>query len=111
MSPDESVLDTFLGRSFIDDMRSFGGVGVPENLVRATAWAVGSYLYSERCREVARLDLKDVELLNYDVAGLAALSALPSFGSPQIHQGEIGQSRAPTVSNRDPLSTLPNGAF
>lgn len=111
MSGRESLLDTFPGRLFIEDMRSFGGLGVPEDLIRAAAWAVGSYLYSDRCREVAHLDVNDAELRKYDAAGLAALAALPSFGSPQIHQGAIGEFRAPSVRNREPLSALPNGAF
>lgn len=92
-------------------MRSFGGLAIPEDLIRAAAWAVGSYLYSDRCLEVAQLDVNDVELRKYGTAGRTALSALPSFGSPQIHQGTIGELRAPNISNREPLSALPNGAF
>lgn len=111
MSTRESLLDTFPGRLFIERMRSFGGLGMPEDVIGATAWAVGSYLYSDRCGEVAHLDVNDVELRKYDAAGLAALSALPSFGSPQIHQGTGGELRSPTVRNREPLSALPNGAF
>lgn len=111
MSADESLLDTFPGRLFIADMQSFGGLAIPEDLIRTAARAVGSYLYSDRCDEVAHLDVDDVEACTYDAAGLAALSALPSFGSPQIHQGTIGELRAPQISNREPLSALPKGAF
>ncbi|WP_082958691.1 hypothetical protein [Mycobacterium sp. E3198] len=111
MSAHESLLDTFPGRLFIEDMRSLGGLAIPERLVRAAASAVGSYLYSDRCRDVAHLDVNDAELRAYDAAGLAALSALPSFGSPQIHQGTIGELRAPRVRNRKRLSALPDGAF
>lgn len=111
MSGRESLLDTVPGRLFIEDMRSFGGLGVPEDLIRAAARAVGSYLYSDRCREVAHLDVNDAELRKYDAAGLAALSALSSFASPQIHQGTIGELRAPRISNRKRLSPLPDGAF
>ncbi len=107
----ESLLDTFPGRVFLEDMRPFGGLGVPEDLVGSAAWAVASYLYSDRCREVAHLDVDDRELRAHDEAALAALSALATFGSPQIHQGTIGPLRAPSVSNREPLSALPNGAF
>lgn len=111
MSGRESLLDTFPGRLFIEDMRSSGGLGVPEVLVRTGARAVGGYLYSDRWLNVAGLDVDDPELRAYDAAGLAALSALPSFGSPQIHQGTIGALRAPRVSNRKRLSALPDGAF
>ncbi len=107
----ESLLDTFPGRLFIEHMRSFGGLGMPERLISAANRAVGGYLYSDRCLDVADFDVDDEELRAYDEAGLAALSALPTFGSPQIHQGTIGELRAPCVGNREPLSALPNGAF
>ncbi|OBF45616.1 hypothetical protein A5787_12300 [Mycobacterium sp. 852002-50816_SCH5313054-b] len=111
MSGRESLLDTFPGRLFIEDMRSFGGLVIPERLVRAAARAVGGYLYSDRCLEAAHLDVSDKELRAYDEAGLAALSTLPAFGSPQIHQGTLSELRAPSIRNRAPLSALPNGAF
>ena len=57
MSARESLLDTFPGRLFIEHMRSFGGLGIPEDLIRASSWAVGSYLYSDRCLEVADFDV------------------------------------------------------
>ncbi|OBH07602.1 MULTISPECIES: hypothetical protein [unclassified Mycobacterium] len=111
MSNAESLLDTFPGRLFIERMRSVGGLGAPEELISAASRAVGSYLYSDRCLDVADFDVDDLELRAYDEAGLSALSALPTFGSPQIHQGALGELRAPNVSNREPLSALPKGAF
>jgi hypothetical protein len=107
----ESLLDTFPGRLFIEDMRSSAGLAIPERLVRAAHSAVGGYLYSDRCREVADLDVDDPELRAYDAAGLAALSKLPAFGSPQVHQGTVSELRAPSVRNRKRLSPLPDGAF
>ncbi|BBX63779.1 hypothetical protein MSAS_29530 [Mycobacterium saskatchewanense] len=91
MSNDEPLLDTFPGRLFIEHMRSFGGLGIAEEVIRAANWAVGSYLYSDRCLGVLDFDVSEPELRAYDTASLAALSALPSFGSPQIHQGTIGE--------------------
>ncbi|OBI53939.1 hypothetical protein [Mycobacterium sp. E796] len=111
MTVRESLLDTFPGRLFVDDMRSFGGLAVPERLIRAATSAVSGYLYSDRYREVANLDVNDPELRSHDIAGLAALTGLATFGSPQIHQGAIGEVRAPRIGNRDPLSALPAGAF
>ncbi len=111
MSAPESLLDTFPGRLFIADMRRFGGLAIPEQLIRAAASAVSGFLYSDRYLDVADIDVEDPELRKYDAAGLAALSGLPSFGSPQIHQGTIGELRAPSVRNREPLSALPAGAF
>ncbi|WP_077101126.1 hypothetical protein [Mycobacterium terramassiliense] len=111
ISAGESLLDTFPGRLFIEDMRSFGGLAIPERLVRAAAWSVSGYLYSDRWLDVAGLDVDDPELRAYDAAGLAALSGLTAFGSPQIHQGTLTEWRAPNIRNREPLSALPNGAF
>ncbi|ORW84881.1 hypothetical protein AWB92_28520 [Mycobacterium sp. IEC1808] len=111
MSVGESLLDTFPGRLFIEDMRSRGGLAVPVRLIRAATRAVSGYLYSDRYLEVANLDVDDPELRSYDVAGLAALTGLATFGSPQIHQGTIGELRAPRIGNREPLSVLPAGAF
>jgi hypothetical protein len=107
----ESLLDTFPGRLFIEDIRSFGGLAIPERLVRAAAWAVGGYLYSDRWLDLTCLDVDDPELRAYDAAGLAALSGLPTFGSPQVHQGTLTKLRAPSIRNRESLSALPNGAF
>ncbi|OBK47179.1 hypothetical protein [Mycobacterium sp. 1081908.1] len=111
MSARESLLDTFPGRLFIEDMRRSGGLAIPERLIGAGVSAVGGYLYSDRYLEVAHLDVDDPELRKYDSWGRAALSGLPSFGSPQIHQGILSELRAPSVRNREPLSALPNGAF
>ncbi|MCV7092934.1 hypothetical protein [Mycobacterium interjectum] len=111
MSAAESLLDTFPGRLFIEDMRSFGGLASPERIVGAAAWAVGGYLYSDRWLDVAGLDVDDPELRAFDAAVLAALSGLAAFGSPQIHQGTLSGLRAPSIGNREPLSALPNGAF
>lgn len=107
----ESLLDTFPGRLFIEDMLSVQGWDVPENLIRAAGWAIGSYLYSDRCRDVAHFDVDDSRLREFDAVGFAALSALPTFDSPQMHQGTISDLRPPRVSDREPLSALPNGAF
>ncbi|OBI88653.1 hypothetical protein [Mycobacterium sp. 1245805.9] len=111
MSARESLLDTFPGRLFIQDMRRFGGLAVPKTLIRAATWAVSGYLYSDRYLEVAYLDVDDAELRSYDAAGLRALTGLNTFGSPQIHQGTIDELRAPRIGNRKPLSALPAGAF
>jgi hypothetical protein len=107
----ESLLDTFPGRLFIADMRRYGGLAIPEKLIRASVRAVGGYLYSDRWHDVADFDVDDPELRKYDGWGRAALSALPSFGSPQIHQGILGELHAPNIRNREPLSALPAGAF
>ncbi len=111
MSTRESLLDTVPGRLFIKHMLSVQGWGMPENLIEEASWAVGSYLYSDRCLEVAHFDVNEPQLREYDAVGLAALTRLPTFDSPQIHQGTIGELRAPRISNRDPLSALPDGAF
>jgi hypothetical protein len=111
VSTGESLLDTFPGRLFISKMRSFGSLADLGDVVRAASWAVGGYLYSDRCLEVADFDTDDPALRAYDTACLAALSALRSFGSPQIHQGSIGELRPPRVGNRKPLGALPSGAF
>jgi hypothetical protein len=108
---EESLLDTFPGRLFIEDMRSFGGLALAEDVIRAANSAVGSYLYSDRCLGVVDVDVNDPGIRAYDAAGLAALSALPSFGSPQIHQGTIREVHPPSVSNRKPPSALPSGVF
>jgi hypothetical protein len=92
-------------------MLSFGGLGMPEDLIRAANWAVGRYLYSEGCLDVADFDLAEPELRECDAVGLAALTGLPTFDSPQIHQGTIGELRAPSIGNRKPLSALPDGAL
>jgi hypothetical protein len=107
----ESLLDTFPGRLFIEDMRSFGGLALPEHLIHAAGRAVGGYLHSDRYLDVADFDVDDPELRKYDAAGLAALAGLPAFGSPQIHQGSVNELRVPSIGNRKPLSALPAGAF
>ncbi|CQD21728.1 hypothetical protein BN1232_05361 [Mycobacterium lentiflavum] len=107
----ESLLDTFPGRLFIRDMWLSGGFDTPEHLIRAAASAVGRYLYSGGCLDVADFDVNDSELRQLDAVSLAALTALPPFDSPQIHQGTLGTLRAPNVRNRNPLSALPDGAF
>ena len=111
MSTGESLLDTFPGRLFIQHMRSVPGWGMPENLIEAASWAVSSYLYSDRCLDVANFDLNDPRLRECDAVGLSALKRLATFGSPQMHQGTIDELRAPRVGNRKPLSALPAGAF
>ncbi|OBA74315.1 hypothetical protein A5641_28235 [Mycobacterium sp. 1554424.7] len=111
MSARESLLDTFPGRLFIEDMRRSGGLAIPERLIRTAVWAVSGYLYSDRWQDVADVDVDDPELRKYDSWGLAALSGLASFGSPQIHQGILSELRAPSIRNRKPLSALPAGAF
>lgn len=111
MSARESLLDTFPGRLFVEHMQCRGGLAIPKELIRGAARSVGGYLYSDRWQNVADFDVDDPELRKYDGWGLAALSALPSFGSPQIHQGILGELRAPRIRNREPLSALPAGAF
>ena len=122
VSTSESLLDTFPGRLFIDQLRflhrhtgvspaAFVGALGPEDLIRVATHAVGSYLYGD-CLAVAQLDANDMaELQEFDAAGLAALSALSTFGSPQIHQGTLTALRAPQIGNRDPLCALPSGAL
>lgn len=74
--------------------------------------AVAAYLYSDECREVIGFDDQSPpDLHEFDVAGLAALSRLCTFGSPQIHQGLLHALHPPKIKNRDPLSALPSGAF
>jgi hypothetical protein len=116
-----SLLDTFPGRLFIDHLRFHRSRGAtptaavdalrPEELIRGVTWAVGGYLYSGDYRDVAYFDPNDSELSEFDTAGLAALSKLSTFGSPQIHQGTISRLHAPNIRNRDSLSALPAGAF
>jgi hypothetical protein len=122
VSTSESLLDTFPGRLFIDQLRflqrhsgvspaAFVGAMDPEDVIRAATYAVGHYLYSD-CVGVAHLDANDmVELREFDTAGLAALSRLSTFDSPQIHQGTLTELRAPHIGNRDPLCALPSGAL
>ncbi|WP_204081360.1 hypothetical protein [Mycobacterium riyadhense] len=121
VSTDESLLDTFPGRLFIEHLRYRCPAGIapaafvsamqPEDLIRAAASAVGGYLYSGDCLGVVHLDANDPELLEFNTAGLAALSKLSTFESPQIHQGTVREFRAPSIDNRDDLSPLPRGAF
>ena len=122
MSTRESLLDTFPGRLFIrnllrfrgsDDLppSAFAGEVWPEHLIRRATGAVGSYLYSDSCVDVADLDVNESEIQAFDAAALAALARLSTFGSPQIHQGTISELRAPSIRNRQRLSALPDGAF
>jgi hypothetical protein len=111
VSNQESLLDTVPGRLFIGDMRSSQDWGLSENLIRAATRAIGRYLYSDGCQEVAHFDPNDPALRQFDAMGLAALARLSTFGSPQIHQGTITELHEPRIGNRDPLSALPNGAF
>jgi hypothetical protein len=112
--PGESLLNTFPGRLFINELRWRGGspaVMSAQDLLEAATHAVASYLYNDSCLEVVHLDVDDPELRKFDSAALAALSKLSTFGSPQIHQGMLEELRAPRVGNRDPLNGLPHGAF
>lgn len=124
MGTGESLLDTFPGRLFIEQLRSghcFSGASAmeivaamtPEDLVRGATAAVRRYLYSDACLDVVNLDVDELALRELDAAGRVALSRLSTFDSPQIHQGTgaIGKLRAPTIRNRDGLSALPGGAF
>ena len=121
LSTGESLLDTFPGRLFIKHLSffrpadvsptAFVGAVQPKDLIRGATRAASAYLYSDDCLDVAHLDANDPELREFNTAGLAALSRLSTFGSPQIHQGTIEQLRAPNVRNRDPLSALLGGAF
>lgn len=122
MSARESLLDTFPGRLFINNLQLFrrsGGLSPeafvvsmgPKDLIRAATRAVSSYLYSDACLEVLHLDSNEPDLREFDIAGLAALSKLSTFGCPQIHQGMLRELRRPIIHNRDPLSALPAGAF
>jgi hypothetical protein len=111
VSARESLLDTFPGRLFIEHMLSVQGWGMPESLIGAATWAISRYLYSDGCLGVTHFDANEPQLRESAAVGLAALTALPTFDSPQIHQGTIGELRAPHISNREPLSALPDGAF
>jgi hypothetical protein len=105
----ESVLDTFPGRLFVEHLRF--GAREPEDLIRVATWAVSQYRYSDGCASVMHHDVNDPELRELEAAGLAALSKLSTFDSPQIHQGIITKLRTPSIRNRDPLSALPYGAL
>jgi len=122
VSARESLLDTFPGRVFIKDLLRFRGSGglpptafagevCPEHLIRHATDAVGRYLYSDGCDEVADLDVNEPEIQAFDTAALEALAQLATFGSPQIHQGMISELRAPSIRNRQRLNTVPDGAF
>jgi hypothetical protein len=122
MSTQESLLDTFPGRIFIKNLKFFRPPGGPsptafiagmrpEKLIREATHAIGLYLYSNKCLEVLHIDVNEPELREFDTAGLAALSKLSTFGSPQIHQGTLKGLHNPTIHNRHPLSALPDGAF
>ncbi|ORA80632.1 hypothetical protein K3U93_17885 [Mycobacterium malmoense] len=122
MSVGESLLDTFPGRLFIDHLRffhrhtrvtptAFVRASRPRDLIVAATHAVSGYLYSDGCANVMDFDTDDPELCEFSAAGLAALSKLSTFDSPQIHQGTVEWLRAPSVRNRDRLCALPFGAF
>lgn len=122
MSNDESLLDTFPGRLFIRELRSdclragmsptaFLAAMRTEALIWRATYAVRRYLYSADCLDVVDFDVSELELRECNTAGLAALSRLSTFGSPQIHHGTGGELRAPTISNRDGFRALPAGAF
>lgn len=122
VSTRESLLDTFPGRLFIEHLLSvrrsgsesptaFVGAMLPEDLIRAATSAVGRYLYSDDCLDVAHFDVREPELREFNTAGLMALLRLSTFDSPQIHQGTVSELCAPKIRNRDPLSALPDGAF
>ncbi|OBA71713.1 hypothetical protein A5641_10395 [Mycobacterium sp. 1554424.7] len=122
MSHRESLLDTFAGRLFIDHLRFFhrfselsptafvAGMS-RKDLIRAATIGATSYLYWGGCAEALYLDVTEPVVREFDIAGLAALAKLSTFGSPQIHQGTVTELHEPTIDNRDPLSALPNGAF
>lgn len=121
MTAGESLLDTFPGRLFIEQLRSirlgdmpsmaFVAAMQPEELLWCATYAVRRYLYSEDCMHALDLDVNEPELREFDNAGLAALSRLSTFDSPQIHHGTGGDFREPTITNRDGFNALPAGAF
>lgn len=123
VNPHESLLDTVPGRLFIEHLRfiRYPADASPlavvasmkvDDLMRAAIRAVGRYLYSPDCYEVARIDNDDQEdLREFDAAALDALAAVPTFGSPQIHQGVLHEIHPPIIGNRTPLCALPDGAF
>jgi hypothetical protein len=117
----ESLLDTYPGWLFTEHLRSDRPTGVspaafvaamtPEDLIRAVTSAVTRYLYSDDWLDLAHFDTNHAELHELSTAGLAALSRLSTFDSPQTHQGTIRKWRTPNIRNRDGLSALPAGAF
>lgn len=122
MGTEEPLLDTFPGRIFIEQLRTrrLAGMSIsayiaamlPEELVWCATSAVGRYLYSDDCLNVLHLhEEEEPELRETSIAGLAALRALSTFDSPQIHQGKVGELRTPSIRNRDGFSALPAGAF
>ena len=121
MAPRESLLDTFPGRLFIKHLRlrhrgsgvtptAFVGALDAKDLIWGATEAVARHLYSDDRLDVSRLNVDYPELREFDTAGLAALSKLSTFDSPQIHQGTTNRLRAPFICN-DPVSGLPIGAF
>ena len=111
MGARESLLDTFPGRLFIDEMQRFARPVMPEALIEAATRAVARYLYADGCLDVANFDSSDPKLVALDSFYLADLSDLNTFRSPQIHQGMISELRPPRIANREPLGALPDGAF
>lgn len=108
-APHESLLDTGPGRLFIKEFRRVGDLDA-RDLIRAATRAVARHLYSDDRLEVSRRNADYTELQKLDTAGLAALSKLSTFDSPQIHQGMISRLEAPVVCN-DPWHGLPIGSF
>jgi hypothetical protein len=121
VSTGESLLDTYPGCLFVEHLRSerpieapveaFVAALTPEDLFRAVTAAVIRYLYSDDWLDQAHPENHQAEIHALSVAGLAALSKLSTFDSPQMHQGTIGEWREPVIRNRDRLSALPDGAF
>ena len=117
----ESLLDTGPGRLFIKELRrwhqhrgitptDFVATLHAKDLIQQATSAVGHHLYSDDRLDVSPLNADYPELCEFDTAGLAALSKLSTFDSPQIHQGMITSLEAPVVCN-DPWHGLPIGSF
>ena len=99
-APRESLLDTGPGRLFIKRLRwwhqhrgitptDFVATLHAKDLIRQASSAVGRLLYSGDRLDVSPLNADYPELCESDAAGLAALSKLSTFDSPQIHQGMV----------------------
>lgn len=118
---EESLLNTFPGRLFVEHLRFFDRrdasiaefvAAMPPDLLNILAGAANDrYLWSNDCAQAIHLDIDDPELREYADSAKAALAKLSAFNSPQIRHGKQVTLCEPRIRNRSPLSARPVGAF
>lgn len=75
------------------------------------ARAVSEYLYSDVPETITRADFRIALDQNIQsVLEMLIVGSIP-FDSPQAHYGNLTQFREVSISNKNPVSTLPEGAF